>query len=201
MKKMLTTIVVFFCLSLFQQLHAATYMDGYVVKDGDTIYCKIKTWSAVSGLTQTRIQDEIVTKDSAGNEVIYLPTEIQGFGFKYGTEQMTFVPKVPKGGVKPIFMRVILRGKNLNLYSYSIASTTQIYRFNSAPTTLKGDKSIYLIEDVRERTVALESGALDNGKRMKEFFSDKPELLKLYKQKQPTFYQIPDFVFIANTQK
>ena len=202
MKRLLLTLLVLFSFSFINGLLAATYMDGYIIKDGDTILCKIKTWSAVSGLTQSAIKDEIIIKDSTEKEVKYLPTEIQGFGFKYGKEQMTFVPRSLKEGDTPIFMRVILLGQNLNLYSFSVSETTVTYDIkNGAPTKkLTADKTTYVIEDAKKRTVLFEYGDSKNGKRMKEFFSDDPELLKLYLYKRPNFYQIPDFVFIANKQ-
>lgn len=199
MKRLLLTLLVLLSISFINHLLAATYMDGYVIKDGDTIRCKIKTWSKIHGLIQLSIQEEIVTKDSVGNEVKYLPTEIQGFGFMYGKEQMTFVPRVLKEGEKPIFMRVVLKGKKLNLYSYDIPATYFTYSPSGGSSSMASYATNYVIEDHKKRTVLWERSSKTN-KRMKEFFSDDPELLKLYLYKRPNFYQIPDFVFIANKQ-
>lgn len=196
MKKVITTLLVLLAIFAFNPLHAATYMDGYVVKNGDTLHCQIKTWSTLSGLAQLPIQEEIITKDAAGNEAKYLPTQIQGFGFRYGKEQMTFVPRVLNEGEAPMFMRVVLLGKKLNLYSFHVFTT--VY---NGKTSVESYATNYVIEDEQKRTVLYESRSMKNGKRMKAFFADDPELLKLYLYKRPNVYEVPDFVFFANKQK
>jgi hypothetical protein len=190
MKKLLTTVFVILSLAFGNQLLAGKYSDGYIIKNGDTILCQIRTTQQIQGLCQSCLQNSILIKDSSGKETEYKSTDIDGFGFLFYKEKYTFVSKVLKDGKPPIFMQVVLLGKKLNLYSFMGEMV-----IGNHSSSIRN----YFLEDDKKRTLVFQNGSA-NGKRMKGFFSDQPELLALYKQKQPNYWELPDFVNIVNSK-
>lgn len=182
MKKVLATFFVLLSFSFCNNLLAGKYSDGYIIRNGDTIRCQVRTPQRIQGLCQDCLQNSVLIKDSTGKETEYKSTELDGFGFVFYKEKYTFVPKVLTQGKPPIFMRVEILGKKLNLYSY--VEFIDNLHFPKR----------YFLEDDRKRTTT------DSHKKLKEFFADQPELLALYKDKRPNFWEFPDFVNIVNSK-
>jgi hypothetical protein len=202
MKKLLSIIFIFLSLTLSNELLAASFTNGYIIMDGDTIQCKIKIQETIFGLDEFRLQSEVTTKDSTDKQTKYTPGQIQGFGFTFNKEPVNYVSKVVDNGKTALFIKVVTLGKRLNLFKYEMRGNyMRVGTPNSfGPTKTTTVTIFYVLMDDTKREVVLNNGLFaGNGKRIKEYFRDQPDLLQLYEQKVTSFQLIPEFVSAANT--
>jgi len=192
MKASLFLLSVFFTLSvnLFSQYKEKYFIEGYIIRQDDTIACKIYSKKA------EELQEKLIFKYIDSDEpIVYYPGSIiKGFGLSLNGKysHYTTVPRpLNKKGTKTelIFGELITNGF-LKLYRHSFTKE----QFNTTPTnssattftTVKTKKTIidyFLYRSDIDSSSHLSSYMKDNMIKLNRelinhFFGDNPDLLK-----------------------
>ena len=190
MKASLFLLSVFFTLSvnLFSQYKEKYFIEGYIIRQDDTIECKIYSKKA------EELQEKIIFKYTDSDEpIVYYPGSIiKGFGLslKGKHHHYTTVPRpLNKKGTKTelIFGEVITSGF-LKLYKYSFTKESNMSsaNLNGTVNTTKLKKVIidyFIYRSDIDSSSHLSSYMDDNMIKLNKelinrFFGDNPDLLK-----------------------
>ena len=154
---------------------------GYIITlINDTLKCDIKVPDAFSSKSSQNDLSQGVEIKEGDTIKMFLPTEIKGYGFRYRGKDYQRVSK-PINTYRNLFMTPEVVGPKVNLYSIT---TTQDHgqaltpRYGGVTIASNVNVTIYTFEryDGAKLFAYRYEGIQDLREKLKDFFSDRPDL-------------------------
>jgi hypothetical protein len=160
-----------FCLFSTASLFAQNSIPGYYITlENDTVAAQLKFKKGAFSSDDISDKIDFVTEDEGSRQ--FTPKEIKGFGFTDNDRDFFFISKPTKDGVNK-FLTPIYIGPNASLYKYTTFSPGGGYALPN--------QNLYLTFEKPNENYLFAIGRTTKPfrEKLKEFFAENPEVLKL----------------------